>query len=176
MWIVLGRRVILSLRNFAQEFGLGPMKTADSVNVPSTFIRCFAVLQNNNILCPVNGHSFCQSFRRIFIRPVKLSHPADVPGGEPGNVRVSIGKIFSGGNSGAFLCSGADQLADFSVQLHLRQFSRHQSVQRREHGTVVYRLPDVHEFLLSGAVRHFYFILFAVSQTEAQQWIIGLTA
>lgn len=127
MRVVLGRSVIFvrSLRNFAQEFSFGPMKAADSVNIPGTFFNCFAVLQNDDILCPTDGHGLCQYFRCVFIRPVKLPHPAEVSGGETRGVEVSVGKIFGGGGSGAFLCPGVDELANLAIQFHLRRIRRH---------------------------------------------------
>ena len=157
-----GQRSILAypLRYSLQEFGLGPMEPPDSGNVPSAFFGCYTVLQNDNILRPADGHGFCQDLRRIFICPVKLPHPAEVSGGEARSVRISSGDMAGGSDSGAFLWPDADQPADFLVQLHLRQFSRHQNIQRRKHGTVVYGFSDVHELLLSGAKRLFSTLLY----------------
>ena len=126
------------------------MKKPDSGNVPSAVFSCFTVLQHDNILCPADGHGFCQDLRRIFICPVKLPHPAEVPGGEAGSVRISFSDIAGGSDSGAFLRPGADQLADFLVQLHLRLLSRHQNIQLRKHDAVVYRFSNVHGLLPSG--------------------------
>ena len=126
MRIVLGRRVILSLRNFAQEFGLGPTKATDGGNVPGAFIGCFTVLQNDDILRPANCHGRSQGLRRMFICPVKLPHPAQIPGGEAGGIRVHTAQIFSGGDSRAFFRPGADELADLAIQFHLCQEHFHQ--------------------------------------------------
>lgn len=123
MRIVLGRRVILSLRNFAQEFGLGPTKAADSGNVPGAFIGRFTVLQNDDILRPANCHGRGQGLRRMFICPVKLPHSAEIPGRETWNAGVCLCKVFGGGNSGSFLRPGADEPANLIIQLHLRQFT-----------------------------------------------------
>ena len=112
---------VYPLRNFLQEFGLSPMEPLDSGNVPSTFFGCYAVLQNDDILRPADGHGFCQYFWCVFIRPVKFPHPAQIPGGEAGNVRVILAEILGGSNSGAFLRPGADELANLIIQLHLRQ-------------------------------------------------------
>ena len=131
------------------------MKAADSVNVPDTLLGCFAVLQNDDILCPADGCGFHHSFRHIFIRPVKLPHPAQIPWGETRNIRIGFAQVFGGGDSGAFLRPGVDELADFPVRFHLRQVCQHQSIQRCKHGAVIYRFPDVHGLLLSGAVRLF---------------------
>ena len=117
MRVVLGRSVIFvrSLRNFAQEFSFGPMKAADSVNIPGTFFNCFAVLQNDDILCPTDGHGLCQYFRCVFIRPVKLPHPAQIPRGETRGIRVGGLQIFRRGDSGAFFRTGADEPAYLTV-------------------------------------------------------------
>ena len=128
MRTVLGRHVILPLRNFAQEFGLGPTKAADGGNEPGAFIGRFTVLQNDDILRPADGHGLGKHFRSVFIGAVKLPHPPEVPGGEAGGVRIRGAQIFRSGNGGAFLWPVADQPANPAVQFHLRQIRRHQSV------------------------------------------------
>ena len=130
-----GQRIVpvYPLRNFLQEFGLSPAKPADSSDEPGTLFGRYAVLQNDDILCPADGHGFCQYLWCVFIRPVKFPHPAQIPGGETGNVRVILAEILGGSNSGSFLRPGTDELTDLRVQLHLRQFCRNQSIQHREH-------------------------------------------
>lgn len=120
-----GQRIVpvYPLRNFLQEFGLSPAETADSSDEPGTLFGRHAVLQNDDILCPADGHGFCQYLWRVFICPEKLPHPAQIPGGEAGNVRVILAKILGGSNSGSFLRPGADELANLIIQLHLRQFT-----------------------------------------------------
>lgn len=152
-----GQRIVpvYPLRNFLQEFGLSPAKPADSSDEPGTLFDRHAVLQNDDILRPADGHGFCQYLWRVFICPVKFPHPAQIPGGEAGGIRVHTAQIFSGGDSRAFFRPGADELTNLIVQLHLRKFRRNQSIQHREHGAVVYRFSDIHELLLSGAERLF---------------------
>lgn len=98
-----------------------------------------------------------QQLRRIFIGIIEFSHTAKVPRRETRSVRVFGLEVFRGCDSSAFLGSGTDQPADLTVQLHLRQFSPHQVIQCGVHGTVVYRLSDIHEFLLSGDELPFWF-------------------
>ena len=160
MRTVLGRHVILPLRNFAQEFGLGPTKAADGGNEPGAFIGRFTVLQNDDILRPADGHGLGKHFRSVFIGAVKLPHPPEVPGGEAGGVRIRGAQIFRSGNGGAFLWPVADQPANLTVQFHLGQVCRHQRIQRREHGAVVNRFSDVHSgFSFPAQVRLFFYSL-----------------
>ena len=119
---------------------------ADSGDIPGTLLSGYAVFQNDNILRPSNGHGLGQHFRRVFIGTVKLPHPAEIPGGEAGGVRICGAQIFRCGNGGSFLWPVADQTANFTVQFHLRQIRRHQRVQRRKHSAVVDWFSDVHVF------------------------------
>jgi len=114
--------------DFPLQLQLRPSESTSGLDIPRLFRQCQSRLQNNRVLRPANGHGLNQHFRRTLIRPVKLPHPAQVPGGEAGGVRVSLREVFGGSDSGAFLRSGADELANLAIQFHLRRFSRHQSI------------------------------------------------
>ena len=134
--------------DFPPQLQLRPSESTNGPDIPRLFRQCQFRLQNDRVLSPANGHGLSQYFRRTLICPAKLPHPAEVPGGEAGSIRVSLGKILSCGDSGAFLQPITDKLTDLIIQLHLRYCCYHQHVQRLKHGTVVYGLSDVHEFLL----------------------------
>ncbi len=134
-----------------QQFRFRPSKLLHRLDVPHSLFQTLTALQNGRILRPADGHGLGQHLRGILIGPAKIPHPAQVSGRETRSISVSFAEIFSGSDSGAFLRPGADELADFTVQFHLRQHRRHQRVQCGVHGAVVYGLPNVHEFLLSGA-------------------------
>ena len=130
--------------DFPLQLQLRPSELMSGLDIPCPILGRQFRLQNDHVLCPANSRGLSQHFRCVFIGPVKLPHSAEIPGGEARGVRVSVGKVFGGGDSGAFLRPAVDQPANLAVQLHLRQIRRHQGVQRREHSAVVYRFSDVH--------------------------------
>ena len=129
---------------FPLQFQLRPAELTSGLDIPCPLLEGQLRLQNNCVLRPANRHSLSHHPRRIFIGAVKLPHPAKVPGGEAGDARVRAGQVLCGGDSGAFFRPAADQPANLTVQIHLRQVCRHQGVQRRKHGAVVYGFSDVH--------------------------------
>ena len=132
------------IRNSLLELQLRPAELPSRFDVPCLFLGSQLRLQNDHVLCPADGHGLSQHLRCALIGAVELPHPAQVPGGEAGGVRVSSAQILRSSDSGAFLRPAADQPANLTVQFHLWQVCRHQGVQRREHGAVVDRLSDVH--------------------------------
>ncbi len=105
--------------DFPLQFQLGPPELTNGLNIPGLLLVRQLRLQNNDILRPANGHGLDQHLRRIFIGKVKLPHPAEISGGEAGDVRVSFREVFGGGDSGAFLCPGTEELTNFMVQFYL---------------------------------------------------------
>ena len=132
------------IRNSLLEFQLRPAELPSRFDVPCSLLESQLHLQNDHILRPADSHGLGQYRRGSFIGAVKHPHPAQVPWGEAGGVRIRGAQILRSGSSGAFLRPAADQPAHFAVQFHLRQICRHQGVQRLEHGAVVYRFSDVH--------------------------------
>jgi len=94
---------------------------ADRLNVPESFFRSLAAFEDNHVLRPADFHGMFQPFRAVHIRPPELPHPAEIPGGEAHGVRVCLSEMLGGSDSGTFFRPGADESADFTVQLHLRQ-------------------------------------------------------
>lgn len=137
--------------NLSGQFQLGPLKLTNSPDVPCSFLERQLCLQDDHILCPADGHGLCHYFLGIFIGEVKLPHPPQVPRGEAGDIRIGNAQIFSGSHRRAFLRPAADQTADLTVQLHLRQIRRHQRVQRGVQGAVISRFFDIHGLLLPSA-------------------------
>ena len=133
-----------TLTDIPGQFQFRPAELPSRFDVPCPFLESQLRLQNDHILCPADGHGLSQHFRCALIGVVKLAHPAQVPRGEAGDVRVRTAQILRRSDSGAFLRPAADQPANLAVQFHLRQICRHQGIQRREHGAVVYRFSDVH--------------------------------
>ena len=139
---------------------LRPAVLSSRPDIPHSLLDCQLGLQNDYVLCPTEGHGFSQHFRGILIGTEKLTHPAQVPGREARNVRVSAAQILRSSDSGAFLLSAADQPANLIVQIHLWQGRSHQRVQRCKHGAVVYRFSDVHsDFSFPARVRLFYLLV-----------------
>ena len=124
---------------------LRPAELPSRFDVPCPLLGSQLRLQNDHVLCPADGHGISQHLRHTLIGAVKLPHPAQVPRGEAGDVRVRTAQILRRSDSGAFLRPAADQPANLTVQFYLRQICRHQRIQCRKHGTVVYGLSDVHE-------------------------------
>ena len=146
------------IRNSLLELQLRPAELPSRFDVPCPLLGGQLRLQDDHILSPADGHGLTQHFRCALIGAVELPHPAQVPGGEAGGVRVRSVQIFSSGDSGAFLRPAADQPANLTVQFHLGQVCRHQRIQRREHGAVVNRFSDVHSgFSFPARVRLFLF-------------------
>ena len=138
---------------------LRPAELPSRFDVPCPLLGSQLRLQNDHVLCPADGHGISQHLRHTLIGAVKLAHPAQVPRGEAGGVRVRSAQILRSSNGGALLRPAADQLTNLAVQLHLRQICRHQGVQRLEHGAVVYRLSDVHPGSSFPALVRLFFIL-----------------
>lgn len=133
-----------TLTDIPGQFQLRPAELPSRFDVPCLFLGSQLRLHNDHVLCPADGHGLSQHLRYALIGMVELPHPAQVPGGEAGGVRVSSAQILRSGDSGAFLRPAADQPANPAIQFHLWQVCRHQGVQHREHGAVVNRFSDVH--------------------------------
>ena len=150
------------------EFQLRPAELPSRFDVPCPLLGGQLRLQDDHILSPADGHGLNQHFRCALIGAVELPHPAQVPGGEAGGVRVRAAQVLCSGDSGAFLWPAADQPAHLTVQFHLRQVFRHQGVQRREHGAVVNRFSDVHSgFSFPAPVRLFFSLWFEIANAQA---------
>ena len=134
-------------RDLLCQLRLGPAELPDGTDVPGFLLERQLRLHNDHVLCPADGHGRSHGLRGAFIGAVEVPHPAQTSGREPGGVRVSALEILRGGDCRALLRPAADYTANVAVQLHLRQICRHQRVQRREYGAVIYRFSDVHEIL-----------------------------
>ena len=146
------------IRNSLLELQLRPAELPSRFDVPCLFLGSQLRLQNDYVLRPADGHGLSQHLWCALIGAVELPHPAQVPGGEAGGVRVCGAQIFRSGDSGTLLWSATDQPANLTVQFHLRQVRRHQGVQHREHGAVVNRFSDIHlGFSFPARVRLFLF-------------------
>ena len=128
------------------EFQLRPAELPSRFDIPCPLLSGQLRLQNDYVLCPTDGHSLTQHFRCALIGAAELPHPAQVPGGEAGGVRVSSAQILRSSDSGAFLRPAADQPANLAVQLQLRQSLRQQYFQFCEQGAIINGLPDIHGF------------------------------
>ena len=149
------------------EFQLRPAELPSRFDVPCLLLGGQLRLQNNHVLRPADGHGLSQHLWCALIGAVELPHPARVPGGEAGGIRVRSTQILGCGDSGALLWSATDQPANLTVQFHLRQVRRHQGVQRREHGAVVNRFSDIHSgFSFPAPVRLFFILCGLKSPTS----------
>ena len=139
--------------NLLRQLQLGPPKLPDSTDVPGFLLERQFRFQNDDVLCPADGHGLNHHLRVALIDAVEVPHPPQVPGREPSNVRVRTMQILRSGHSRALLRPAADQTANAAVQFHLRQTCRHQLIQRCEQGAVIGWLSDVHGFLSFPALR-----------------------
>ena len=156
-----------TLTDISGQFQFRPAELPSRFDVPRPLLGSQLRFQNDHVLCPADGHGISQHLRCALVGAVELPHPAQVPRGEAGGVRVRPAQILRSGNSGAFLWPAADQPANLTVQLHLRQICRHQGIQRLEHGAVVYRLSDVHPgSSFPARVRLFFYSLHLKSPTS----------
>jgi hypothetical protein len=157
--IVEGHVFVDTLTDIPSQFQLRPAELPSRLDVPRPLPEGQLRLQDDHVLCPADGHGLGQYLRSILVGAAKLPHPSQIPGREARDVRVRSPQVLSSGNSGALLRSAANQPANFTVQCHLRQICRHQSIQRREHGAVVYRFFDVHPSSSFPAQARLLFIL-----------------
>ena len=148
------------IRNSLLEFQLRPAELPSRFDVPCLLLGGQLRLQNNHVLRPADGHGLSQHLWCALIGAVELPHPAQVPGGEAGGIRVRSTQILGCGDSGALLWLAADQPANLTVQFHLRQVRRHQGVQHREHGAVVNRFSDIHSGFSFPARVHLFFLCY----------------
>lgn len=129
---------------FPLQFQLRPSELLSGLDIPCPLLEGQLRLQDDRILCPTDSHGLGQYLRGILVGTVKLPHPTQISRGEAGDVRVRTTQILRRSDSGAFLWPAVDQSANLAVKFYLRQVCRHQDVQRREHGAVVYGFSDVH--------------------------------
>ena len=141
--------------NLGHKLQLAPAKAVGGPDVPRFFFQCQLGLQNDHILRPSDLHGLVQQGGAVLIGAVQLPHPARVPGGEARGSGIFGLQILSGDHGGPFFRPLADCSADPTVQLHLRQSSRHETVQFSIHGAVVHRFSDVHWRLLSRHIAVF---------------------
>jgi hypothetical protein len=142
-----------ALDNPVSQLCFRPSELPDGTKIPTPFIRCFAIFQNDGIQRPSNGHGLGKRFRVRCVGAVKLPHSAHIARGKAGNVWVCILKIFRSRDSRAFFWALTDKFADFAVQLHLRTCLVQQCIQRRKQCGVINGFSYIHRLLLSGAMR-----------------------
>ena len=131
-------------RDLLRQLQFGPPKLLDSPDVPRLLLDCQFSFQNDDVLCPADGHGLRHHPGVTFICTIEIPHPPQAPGREPSGIRVCALQIFRSGHSRALFRPFVDQTANTAVQLHLRQVCCHQLVQRREQGAVIGWLSDVH--------------------------------
>ena len=139
--------------NLIQQLRLDPAVLQCGPEIPSTLLDAFTAFQNGHILRPAQFQGQRQKFWVVGVGPVELPHPAQVSGGEAPAPRVVCLEILSGHHRRALLRAGTNDPADLKVQLHLREFRRHELIQRTVHGAVICGFPGIHVHLLSGAPR-----------------------
>lgn len=143
------------LGNVGLQFLFRPAKAKGGADVPQALFIRITVLNNNSIERPTDLHRLAHNGGAVFVCAVEISHPAEVARGEAGGIRICVLQILRSGYGGAFLSAFADSFSDSAEQFHLRQRGRHERIQRLKHCAVIDRFSDVHELLLSGAVRLF---------------------
>ncbi len=136
-----------------QQLYLDPAVLQRGPEIPGALPATLTALQNRHILRPAQLQGQRQEYWVVGVGPVELPHPAQVSRGEALARRVVLLEIFGGHHRRALLRAGTNDPADLKVQLHLREFRRHELIQRTVHGAVICGFPGIHALLLSGAPR-----------------------
>jgi hypothetical protein len=89
---------------------------------------------------------FAQQFRHIAVHLPEVPHPAHIARREAGHIRVLFFQELRSGHCCTFFGTGADDLTDLAVQLHLRQIRFHDSFQFGKHCSVIHSFSDIHSF------------------------------
>ena len=103
-------------------------------------------LHNHNVLCPIQVKRFAKQFRRAAVQLPEIPHPAHIARREAGHIRVLFLQELCGSYCRTLFRAGADDLADFTVQLHLRQIRFHERSQCGKHCAVIHSFSDIHSF------------------------------
>ena len=103
-------------------------------------------LHDHNILRPIQAKRFAKQFWHAAVQLPEIPHPTHIARRETGHIRV----LFFYELRSSYRCTlfrvGTDGLADFAVQLHLRQICFHDRFQCGKHCAVVHSLSDIHSF------------------------------
>jgi hypothetical protein len=103
-------------------------------------------LHDHNILRPIQAKRFAKQFRHAAIQLPEIPHPAHIARREAGHIRVLFLQELCGSYCRTLFRAGADDLADFTVQLHLRQIRFHERSQCGKHCAVIHSFSDIHSF------------------------------
>jgi len=89
---------------------------------------------------------FAKQFRRAAVQLPEIPHPAHIARREADHIRVLFFYELRSNYRCTLFRVGTDGLADFAVQLHLRQICFHDRFQCGKHCAVVHSLSDIHSF------------------------------
>ena len=145
-----------AIADLLYERQLRPAELPDSADVPCSLGKREVGFQNDGILRPADLQRRTHDGGFVFIGVVKLPHPAHVSRGEALFVRSLRLQILRHGDRRALLRALCNQPAYFPIQRHLRQGGRERGVDSSIQFAVIGILFDVHQPLLSGAVRLFF--------------------
>ena len=129
-----------------QQFGFGGIASESLINIPCSNFRAQFCFHDDYILRPAQTESIGQQFRQITIQPIEVPHPAHIARGETSHIGILFVQIVCCCNCCPLFGTGANSLADFAIQLHLRQVHADCQIQRGEHGAVVDFFSNVHGF------------------------------
>ena len=89
---------------------------------------------------------FSQQFRHIAVHLPEVPHPAYIARREAGHIRVVFFQEIRSGHCCTLFRAGTDGLADFAVQLYLRQIRFHDRCKFGKQCAVVHSFSDIHSF------------------------------
>ena len=128
------------------QYTFRPTKPEGRADIPKPLPHRQVCLQNNNVLCPAQGHRLTHNFGSACICTVKFPHPAQVPGRKSDHIRICALQILRCRNSGTFFPIITDHPAYLIVQFQLWRICSHKYIQRRKHGAIVNVFLDIHGF------------------------------
>ena len=153
VFVHLVERILqISLRSQKfHQFGFCGIAPECLIDIPrSCFIGNFC-FHDDHILRPVQAQGLGQQFGHITVQTIEVPHPAHIARGEASHTGVQLTQVTRCRHRCTLFGTGADGLADLTVQLHLRQVLADCIIQGGIHSTVVNVFSDIHRLLLSGA-------------------------
>lgn len=141
--------------NCGNEFAFGPLQLLGGAEIPVSHGVGADAFKNDHIQRPWELHRLAHQGGAVFICPIEIPHTAQIARRKAGYIGIGRLQIFGGDNGSAFLGATANQHADLTVERHLWHSRLHDGIQFRKEAAEINWFPDIHEHLLSGAVRLF---------------------
>ena len=129
-----------------QQFCFGGIAPEGLIDIPRSCFSGQFCFHDDHILSPIQPQDFGQQFGHITVQTIEVPHPAHIARGEASHTGVQLTQITRRRYCRTLFGTGANSLADLTVQLHLRQIFAACQIQCGKHGAVVDLFPNVHGF------------------------------